>query len=273
MKNLEQKLTSTRREVDDKLAELNVKEQELYSRETEIVDKEKHLTKKINEKVEARLSIKEGQLISVYKKYGKALERDYKNKEAKYMATFIMSLVYGIAVTTIQIIKSKVFQSELIKFAMRLADIGTWVKELFTKSAVFIWRLKLTGNKVTDIVIDLVILTLIVAVTVTVVLWAWKKISENMVPMVVVIMDRWMLGIVLFILGCNLFVGEYVKSIVSINLVIAIICELGISVGGRLAINIIGMKAIKQFWDKVWPVVVGIVVLVMGMCFVGKVFY
>lgn len=273
MKNLEQKLISTRREVDDKLAEFNVKEQELNSRETEIVDKEKHLTKKINEKIEARLSIKEGQLISVYKKYGNVLERDYKNKEAKYMATFIMSLVYGIAVTTVQIIKSKVFQNDFIKTLMILSDIGKYITNLLRKSIVNVWRMQISGNTMGDFVVDSLICIIVIGLIVALILTGIKEIRHNIVSLIISIADKWMLGIVLLILECNLFLGEYAKALVPINLVMAIVFEIAISVIVRIVINKVGITAINELWNRVWPVAVGIVVLVLGMYFVWKVFY
>lgn len=273
MKNLEQKLTSTRREVDDKLAEFNIKEQELNSRETEIVDKEKHLTKKINEKVEARLSIKEGQLISVYKKYGNALERDYKNKEAKYMATFIMSLVYGIAVTTVQIIKSKVVQNDFSKIVMTLSDIGTYIISMLRKFIVNVWELKISGNTMGDFAIDSLICIIVIGLIVALILTGIKEIKTKIVPLIVAIADKWMLGIVLLILGCNLFLGEYANAIVTINLVMAIVLEIAISAIARIVINKVGISAIKELWNRVCPVVAGIVVLVLGMWFVGRIFY
>lgn len=67
--------------------------------------------------------------------------------------------------------------------------------------------------------------------------------------------------------------GEYEKSIVSINLVAATVGEFVISVMVRILIKVNGTATIKELWYRVWPVIVGIVVLVMGIGFVGKIFY
>lgn len=120
---------------------------------------------------------------------------------------------------------------------MTISDTGTWITNLLRKGVVNVWKLKLSGNRMIDVAIDSLICMLVIGLIVALIIVGIKKINTNIVPLFVEIMDKWMLGITLLILGCNLFLGEYVKSIFPINLVVAIVCEITISVIVRIVIK------------------------------------
>jgi len=118
---------SARKEADDKLKELETREQKVVSQEKELADRQKHQRTEVNKKVEKKLEKKERELLFSYNRYESSLETKNRILETKYMAGFILTLVYGIVVTLIQMFKSDVFKTDLVDFGKKIVNTGAWV--------------------------------------------------------------------------------------------------------------------------------------------------
>ena len=140
---------SARKKVDDELKALETREQNILSQEKELADRKKHQRTEVNKKVEKKIAQKERELLLSYDRYGSNLETKYRILERKYMSGFILSLVYGIVVTLIQMFKSEVFKTDLMDFGKVIAETGAWVTRRFTDLIGIIYRMNFNSNQET----------------------------------------------------------------------------------------------------------------------------
>lgn len=215
---------SARKEADDKLKELETREQKVVSQEKELADRQKHQRTEVNKKVEKKLEEKERELLFSYNRYESSLETKNRILETKYMAGFILTLVYGIVVTLIQMFKSDVFKTDLVDFGKKIVNTGAWVTCQFIDVIDMIYGMKLTENEIGNKAINISLIAVVLFLLILFIKHLWKK-NKRCMLFIKGVADRYLLEMFLIILIGNILFGNGIKSITSINLIVLIICE------------------------------------------------
>lgn len=217
---------SARKEADDKLKELETREQNVLSQEKELADRQKHQRTEVNKKVEKKLAEKERELLFLYNRYESSLETKYRILETKYMAGFIISLVYGIVVTLIQMFKSEVFKTDLMDFGKAIVNTGVWITHQFTDLIDIIYGMKLTGNEIGDKTISSTLILMLIFLIILSIDFLRKRVKK-FIRGIKGIADKSLLEMMLIILMGNMVFCDWIKEILSINLIASIIFECG----------------------------------------------
>ena len=220
---------AARKEVDDKLKSLDCREKKAATLGKELADREKHLRKEVNKKVEKKLAEKKKELLYSVSEYEDQLDYKYRMLETKYMTGFIISLVYGIVITVIHMFKSDFFTKELKDFGQLITNTGGCIYRQFTELVMRFWKITLVGNDLADRVISIVIILICFTVMVLLIRLLWKVFNESVKPVISECTDRYFLITTLIILVVNMLFGDMIKSIVSINLIVSMICEMGVA--------------------------------------------
>lgn len=217
---------NARKEADDKLKELETREQKIVSQEKELADRQKHQRKEVNKKVEKKLEEKERELQFSYNRYESNLESKYRILERKHMSGFILSLVYGIVVTLIQMFKSDVFKTDLVDFGKTIVNTGAWVTCQFIDVIDMIYGMKLTGNEIGDKSINIILVVMFLILLILLVSFLWKR-TRKYIRAIKEMADKSLLELFLLIFIGNMLFGNWIKHILSINLIVSIIFECG----------------------------------------------
>lgn len=228
---------------------LEDREKKVVSLEKELDDRQKHLRTEVNKKVEKKLAEKESYLQHSYNQYESQLEMKYRMFEAKYIAGFVLTLIYGIVVTVIQMFKNEIFKTDLINFGKAIADTGVCIHRLFANVIDTIYGLKLTGNSTGDKVINVILIVAIIIAVILIIRFICKIICEHIKPVITSQMDRYLLSEVLIIVAGNVFFCDFIKFILSINLIASTIGKMCIYLVVRILNNInrdnVGQKCEK----------------------------
>ncbi len=217
---------NARKEADEKLKELENREQKVVSQEKELADRQKHQRTEVNKKVEKKLTEKERELLLSYDRYESNLETKYRILERKYMSGFILSLVYGIVVTLIQMFKSEVFKTELMDFGKAIVNTGVWITHRFTDLIDIIYGMKLTGNEIGDKTISSTLILMLIFLIILSIDFLRKRVKK-FIRGIKGIADKSLLEMMLIILMGNMVFCDWIKEILSINLIASIIFECG----------------------------------------------
>lgn len=262
-----------RKEVDDKLKSLDCREKKAATLEKELTDREKHLRKEVNKKVEKKLAEKKKELLCSVSEYEDQLDYKYRMLETKYMTGFIISLVYGIVITVIHMFKSDFFTKELKDFGQLITNTGGCIYRQFTELVMRLWKITLVGNDLADLadrVISIVIILICFTVMILLIRLLWKVFNESVKPLISECTDRSFLITVLIILVVNMLFGDMIKSIVSINLIVSMICEMGVALLIRCMSKFGKKKTIMGVWNKIYPVILFVLIIFAGFYLIIK---
>ena len=254
-----------RKEVDDKLKSLDCREKKAAALEKELADREKHLRKEVNKKAEKKFAEKKKELLYSVSEYEDQLDYKYRMLEAKYMTGFIISLIYGIVITVIHMFKSDFFTKELKDFGQLITNTGGCIYRQFTELVMRFWKITLVGNDLADRVISIVIILICFTVMVLLIRLLWKVFNESVKPVISECADRYFLITTLIILVVNMLFGNMIKSIVSINLILSMICEMGVAMLIRCVNKWKEKPTVIEIWHKIYPVFLFVVIIVLGM--------
>ena len=259
---------AARKEVDDKLKSLDCREKKAATLEKELSDMEKHLRKEVNKKVEKKLAEKKKELLYSVSEYEDQLDYKYRMLEAKYKAGYIICLIYGIVVTVILMIKNHFMMNELKDFGQLITNTGGCIYRQFTELVMRFWKITLVGNDLADRVISIVIILICFTVMVLLIRLLWKVFNESVKPVISECTDRYFLITTLIILVVNMLFGNMIKSIVSINLILSMICEMGVAMLIRCVNKWKEKPTVIEIWHKIYPVLLFVVIIVLGMIMV-----
>ena len=259
-----------RKEVDDKLKSLDCREKKAATLEKELSDKEKHLRKEVKKKVEKKLAEKKKELLYSVSEYEDQLDYKYRMLEMKYMTGFIISLIYGIVITVIHMFKSNLFTKELKDFGQLITNTGGCIYRQFTELVMRFWKITLVGNDLADRVISIVIILICFTVMILLIRLLWKVFNESVKPVISECTDRSFLITALIILVVNMLFGDLIKSIVSINLIVSMICEMGVTFLIRCMSKWKEKPTVIEIWHKISPVLLFVVIIVLGMFMVSR---
>lgn len=259
-----------RKEVDEKLKSLDCREKKAATLEKELSDKEKHLRKEVNKKVEKKLAEKKKELLYSVSEYEDQLDYKYRMLEMKYMTGFIISLIYGIVITVIHMFKSDLFTKELKDFGQLITNTGGCIYRQFTELVMRFWKITLVGNDLADRVISIVIILICFTVMILLIRLLWKVFNESVKPVISECIDRSFLITVLIILVVNMLFGDMIKSIVSINLIVSMICEMGVALLIRCMRKFGKKKTIMGVWNKIYPVILFVLIIFAGFYLIIK---
>ena len=254
-----------RKEVDEKLKSLDCREKKAATLEKELADREKHLRKEVNKKVEKKFAEKKKELLYSVSEYEDQLDYKYRMLEMKYMTGFIISLIYGIVITVIHMFKSDLFTKELKDFGQLITNTGGCIYRQFTELVMRFWKITLVGNDLADRVISIVIILICFTVMVLLIRLLWKVFNESVKPVISECTDRYFLITTLIILVVNMLFGNMIKSIISINLIVSMICEMGVALLIRCMSKWEEKPTVIEIWHKIYPVLLFVVIIVLGM--------
>lgn len=77
-----------------------------------------------------------------------------------------------------------------------------------------------------------------------------------------------MLGMLLIIFAGNMLFGNWIKSALSINLIVSILCECGIVLVIRRLYQTKEQQGFLEKWNKLYPILLFIGIIAVGMYFV-----
>jgi hypothetical protein len=261
---------AARKEADDKMKSLESREKKVSEWEKELVFREKHLRKEVNKKTQEKYNEKKTELLEEVSDYEDQLDYRYKMLQAKYMVGFIISLSYGIVITLIQMFKSQLFIKELQDFGLLLSNTGECIYRQLSKMIINLWNIKLIGNAMGDRMISIVvILTGLLAIG-FLIRFLWKGSGKYIKSAIIKSADRYLLIAVLVILVINMMLGNLIKSILSINLILSMVCEYGLVLLSKCVSKLKERCEFVDIWNKVYPVLLFILITVIGMVGVLK---
>lgn len=256
-----------REEADNKLKTLESREKKAAALEKELADREKHLRKEVNNKVQEKYDEKKTELLESVGDYEDQLDYKYKMLQAKYMVGFIISLIYGIVVTLIQMFKSKLFMKELQDFGHLLCDTSGWIYRRLKDMIINLWNIKIVGNATGDRGISIGIILISMIAIVFLIRFLWKY---GIKPAIIENADRYMLIAVLIILVVNMMFGNVIKSILSINLILSMICEFGLVIFVGQINRLRKRQIIIEAWNKIYPAISFVIILIVGFYLIIK---
>ena len=259
-----------RKEVDEKLKSLDCREKKAATLEKELADREKHLRKEVNKKVEKKFAEKKKELLYSVSEYEDQLDYKYRMLEAKYKAGYIICLIYGIVVTVILMIKNHFMMNELKDFGQLITNTGGCIYRQFTELVMRFWKITLVGNDLADRVISIVIILICFTVMILLIRLLWKVFNESVKPVISECTDRSFLITALIILVVNMLFGNMIKSIISINLIVSMICEMGVALLIRCMSKWKEKPTVIEIWHKIYPVLLFVVIIVLGMFMVSR---
>lgn len=256
---------AAREEVDDKLKSLDCREKKAATLEKELADREKHLRKEVNKKVEKKLAEKKKELLYSVSEYEDQLDYRYKMLQAKYMVGFIISLIYGIVITLIQMFKSRMFMKELADFGLFLLNAGGCIYRRLSKIIINLWNIKLIGNATGDRLISIGIILIGLVAIGFLFRFLWRCARKYIKPIIIESADRYLLIAVLVILVVNMLFGSLINSILSINLILSMMCEFGLILLIKCASKLIERCEVVEIWNKNYPVMLFVIIVCVGM--------
>ena len=254
-----------RKEVDDKLKSLESREKTMADLEKKLSDRENHLRKEVNKKVEKKFAEKKKELLYSVSDYEDQLDYKYRMLEAKYMAGFIISLIYGIVITVIHMFKSRMFMKELADFGLLLLNTGGCIYRRLSKMIINLWNIKLVGNATGDRLISIGIILIGLVAIGFLIRFLWRCTGEYIKPTIIESAYRYLLIAVLVILVANMMFGNLIKSILSINLILSMICELGTFLLFKYVSLLKNRSEVVEIWNKVYPILLFVLIIVAGM--------
>ena len=256
---------AARKEADDKLKSLDGREKTMADLEKKLSDRENHLRKEVNKKVEKKLAEKKKELLYSVSDYEDQLDYKYRMLEAKYMAGFIISLTYGIVVTLIHMFKSQLFMKELQDFGHLVCNTGECIYRRLKEVIINLWNIKLIGNAMGDRVINIGIILIGLIIIAVLIRFMRECFGEYIKPEIIKSADRNLLIIVLVILVVNMLFASLIKSILSINLILSMICEFGTVLLVKFVSRLKNKSEVVVVWNKVYLVLLFVLIIVAGM--------